>query len=828
MACGDVLSLEDLQTAKKHQIFEAEVITGKAGGVAGGATIGTATNPVTGQTQQTLPSILADLGFDVQPWTSSTGGVLASASQVFLNDTSGSLGLGDYYAWGGPFPKTVPAGTDPALVGSGYIMRPSRLAGAQAREALRRSYAEAGYNLVDGSFEAGGTLVNANDVLLQERTGKAFSGPAGPVAAGTNPASGGFIDRSLTHETDVYATVASLAQGRFAVGRRVTVTDRAGAEFVVQSGGTANGIDIIGAGAGRTAVLQIKSVMSAHAFGIIETPDAGVVVDNKAAIDRAMTLIKVMHFPYGGGTYWSSGGHVLSGSFGMFGDGMLGSTMLRQIGNVNQDFIRVINEAHKLTIRDMAVHGSGMNAAGGTVNPQFTMGIRCILGALDMERVDVQRFPSTCIYTGNTLVDYYNVDKYAGPIRIAHCNVFNGLGDVAAEKFYDCIRIERSHKVHIHDNHVRGGLSSIRTQYYCEDMYIHDNVSERAWGDVGITIALSTDIKIHDNICRYNFRYGIEYDGCWRVAINNNECHNNGISGIFGSDISPPANTVGKMYDATLGAYVDVNQSTNVKNTALKISGGQVYDHPQAGIVMIGPYICEISGVTLRRNSTAGGTNNAHIVISTGASSGNSQGVQINNCAGYGDVNAKYLVSVSSYQYQKPYNERVTTFGNKNFACLLSNVPIEDEFNKLQFDNVFNKFNIPAGLAAVANVGSETPNGYYWQIIDASGATNGQVSWRFPAPPVAKRLLVKVTHRGTSTAFSIAVQTYKTDSGGAQTFVATILNDTVTTGAGWVDTYRFITLPETDNYDTIAVLIQSADAAAATVDIGFAGAWYGQ
>ena len=35
-----------------------------------------------------------------------------------------------------------------------------------AREALRRSYAEAGYTLVAGSFEAGGTLVNVNDVLL--------------------------------------------------------------------------------------------------------------------------------------------------------------------------------------------------------------------------------------------------------------------------------------------------------------------------------------------------------------------------------------------------------------------------------------------------------------------------------------------------------------------------------------------------------------------------------------------------------------------------------------------------------------------------------------
>lgn len=66
----------------------------------------------------------------------------------------------------------------------------------QIRESLRRSYAEAGYNLVAGSFEVGGTLVNTNDVLLQERTGKVFSGPAGPVAAGTDPTTGGFVDRS--------------------------------------------------------------------------------------------------------------------------------------------------------------------------------------------------------------------------------------------------------------------------------------------------------------------------------------------------------------------------------------------------------------------------------------------------------------------------------------------------------------------------------------------------------------------------------------------------------------------------------------------------------
>lgn len=59
----------------------------------------------------------------------------------------------------------------------------------QIRESLRRSYAEAGYNLVDGSFEAGGTLVNANDALLHEATGRAYSGPAGVVAPNTDPLS---------------------------------------------------------------------------------------------------------------------------------------------------------------------------------------------------------------------------------------------------------------------------------------------------------------------------------------------------------------------------------------------------------------------------------------------------------------------------------------------------------------------------------------------------------------------------------------------------------------------------------------------------------------
>lgn len=121
-----------------------------------------------------------------------------------------------------------------------------------AREALRRSYAGAGYNLVDGSFEVGGTLVNANDVLLHEASGKGYTGPSGYVAPGTDPASIGFEDRSKLLPR-VITTVSSVASGMFAVGTRLELLDRNGGLFTVVSGGTADGLGIIGAGSGKTA-----------------------------------------------------------------------------------------------------------------------------------------------------------------------------------------------------------------------------------------------------------------------------------------------------------------------------------------------------------------------------------------------------------------------------------------------------------------------------------------------------------------------------------------------------------------------------------------------
>lgn len=108
--CGDVLSLADLQTAKKHQIFEAEVITGKSGGVAGGADIDYATNAVTGQTQKTLPAVLRDAGFSPVSWDFSTGGTLTvnDRDKVVYDPVSQT-----WYSYAGTLPVVVPASFNP-------------------------------------------------------------------------------------------------------------------------------------------------------------------------------------------------------------------------------------------------------------------------------------------------------------------------------------------------------------------------------------------------------------------------------------------------------------------------------------------------------------------------------------------------------------------------------------------------------------------------------------------------------------------------------------------------------------------------------------------
>lgn len=153
-----------------------------------------------GVDRQTIEGSIRNAGFQPASFDFLTGGTLAPGDRNKAVFNPAPSGDNNWYAWQGAFPKIISPNSTPSTSGglgdNAWKPVTNNILAPTVMESIRRSYAEAGYNLVSGSFEAGGTLVKANDVLLQERTGKVFSGSAGPVAAGTNPAIGGFVDKS--------------------------------------------------------------------------------------------------------------------------------------------------------------------------------------------------------------------------------------------------------------------------------------------------------------------------------------------------------------------------------------------------------------------------------------------------------------------------------------------------------------------------------------------------------------------------------------------------------------------------------------------------------
>lgn len=141
-------------------------------------------------------------------------------------------------------------------------------------EALRRSYAEAGY-IVVGTFQSGFTIVNINDIGIDLVTGKGFTGPVGEVIAGTDPISGGFIDVSskLLRKYTAPFIAASERDIHDRLGDRVSIRD-----FYVYGDGTEETTKIQQAvtevlGAGRTLVIPPPKVGSHYICQDIQFPN---------------------------------------------------------------------------------------------------------------------------------------------------------------------------------------------------------------------------------------------------------------------------------------------------------------------------------------------------------------------------------------------------------------------------------------------------------------------------------------------------------------------------------------------------------------------------
>lgn len=363
---SEIITVQDLETLKKHEIFEAEVITGKVGGLATGADIPTATNAVTLQVQTTLPQTINDMNsiFDAQMLsmgyarvgTFATGATLTHPRQTLLWEISAG-GDGQEYGWSGSFlpaGKVVPPNSTPASTG-----------GIAVGAWLSRFDPDLHVALV--SFSG------------------AIDEPAAwaAIPKHSDPDMGDALDaqsKALAARTElarVDTTVSDVATGKFSVGKYVTITDRAMGLFQIVSGGTADGFGVLAAGAGKTAVYQIGGYADVAALGA--KPDwSGVSgTDSYGAFNYAVThYTQPIYVPAGANPYYISAPIPSRNLLSIFSDSEVVTLSLegaRIYAPTGFLLNGVVPETrHRISIENINVYGAGKAVAGGiAISGQF-------------------------------------------------------------------------------------------------------------------------------------------------------------------------------------------------------------------------------------------------------------------------------------------------------------------------------------------------------------------------------------------------------------------------------------------------------------------------
>ena len=232
--------------------------------------------------------------------------------------------------------------------------------------------------------------------------------------------------------------------------------------------------------------------------------------------------------------------------------------------------------------RTLTVHGGTYD--GNASNQTDTYGQVDFLwdaaGSMKLYDVTVQNTHGHAIRTGN--IDNFVSTVFAHDVvvqnsTVTQCQTTNGCGD--------SIRIERTNRALIDGNRVSGGLSSIRTQLYDSALTITNNESSFAWGDDGITIAMSNGLVISSNNIHDNFSQGIEVDACVNAQIANNVVYRNGHSGIFATEYGAAKYTNSATFWGTIATGYGTNYATQtfssplVSNLNVVFSNNQVFNN---------------------------------------------------------------------------------------------------------------------------------------------------------------------------------------------------------------------------------------------------------
>ncbi len=153
----------------------------------------------------------------------------------------------------------------------------------------KQAIASFGYITFD-SFQDGATLTLPNQALRDTSSGNYYrwDGPLPKVVPpGSTPENSGGTGNGAwllisTRGYDV-VTTSTISAGVFGVDTAVIVSDRENALFKIVSGGVANGMDILDAGNGRTAVLIIDSSTTIKSIGAKQN---NIDVDETAYVQR--------------------------------------------------------------------------------------------------------------------------------------------------------------------------------------------------------------------------------------------------------------------------------------------------------------------------------------------------------------------------------------------------------------------------------------------------------------------------------------------------------------------------------------------------------------
>lgn len=234
---------------------------------------GTATTEVTVADGSTIPSIRkaqVDSMYFKEPEAWTTGQTETDYLQLkkYTHPTTGKESW--WFAKGALVSNPIAMGTSPFGDDNWTLYTPEDLfiSGKAEYEsvyqALKGKAAEAGYNLVAGSFEEGGTLTNTNDVLWYQSNGRYYSWKGSlpkVVPAGSTPAtsggisSGAWVDRTnltLRNEINIivkrFNSVAELiADTSLSIGM---IVETLGYYQTVESAKGGNCYEIVAAGTG--------------------------------------------------------------------------------------------------------------------------------------------------------------------------------------------------------------------------------------------------------------------------------------------------------------------------------------------------------------------------------------------------------------------------------------------------------------------------------------------------------------------------------------------------------------------------------------------------